>query len=145
MKTLPAILLTLAIAIPATWLATRKFHRADSAAASAQSKGKGQRKLLYYQSAMHPWIKSDKPGRCTICGMELTPVYEGDPGFDASGGDVVPLTQTMIQVMNVQTAEAQVRPLKKTLTVAGMIDDNATRHRVLSAYIPGRVQKLYVN
>lgn len=145
MKTLPAILLALAIAIPATWFATRKFHHADSAAASTQSKGKGERKLLYYQSAMHPWIKSNKPGRCTICGMELTPVYEGDPGFDASGGDVVPLTQTMIQVMNLQTAEAQVRPLKRTLTVAGMIDDNATRHRVLSAYVPGRVQKLYVN
>jgi hypothetical protein len=54
--------------------------------------------------------------------MELTPVYEGDPGLDASGGDVVPLTQTMIQVINVQTAEAQVRPLKKTLAVAGMIE-----------------------
>ncbi|MCI0538850.1 MAG: efflux RND transporter periplasmic adaptor subunit [Verrucomicrobiales bacterium] len=146
MKTLPTILLTLAIAIPATWFATRKFHHAGSgSAASPQSKPKGERKLLYHQSAMHPWIKSDKPGRCTICGMELTPVYEGDPGFDASGDDVVPLTQTMIQVMNVQTAEVQVRPLKKTLSVAGMIDDDATRHRVLSAYIPGRVQKLYVN
>lgn len=145
MKTLPAILLTLAIAIPATWFATYKFHQPGSTA-SATPKGKGERKILYYQSAMHPWIKSDKPGRCTICGMELTPVYEGDPGFDATGGgDVVPLTQTMIQVMNVQTAEAQMRPLKKTLTVAGMIDDDATRHRVLSAYIPGRVQKLYVN
>lgn len=146
MKTLPTILLTLALAIPATWFATRKLHTggARSATTSGQP-AKGERKLLYYQSAMHPWIKSDKPGRCTICGMELTPVYEGDSGFDASGGDVVPLTQTMIQVMNVQTAEAEVRPLKKTLTVAGMIDDNATRHRVLSAYIPGRVQKLYVN
>lgn len=145
MKTLPTILLTLALAIPATWFVTRKFHHANPGSATASAPAKAERKLLYYQSAMHPWIKSDKPGRCTICGMELTPVYEGDPGFDASGGDVVPLTQTMIQVMNVQTAEAQVRPLKKTLTVAGMIDDNATRHRVLSAYIPGRVQKLYVN
>jgi len=144
MKTLPAILLALAIAIPATWFVTRKLHRTDAATA-AKPRAKGERKILYYQSAMHPWIKSDKPGRCTICGMELTPVYEGDPGFDAAGGDVVPLTQTMIQVMNVQTAEVQVRPLKKTLTVAGMIDDNATRHRVLSAYVPGRVQKLYVN
>jgi len=147
MKTLPAILLTLAVAIPATWFATRQLHYggASSAATSGQP-AKGERKPLYYQSAMHPWIKSPKPGRCTICGMELTPVYEGDAGFDAAGGsDVVPLTQTMIQVVKVQTAEAQVRPLKRTLTVAGMIDDNATRHRVLSAYIPGRVQKLYVN
>jgi membrane fusion protein, copper/silver efflux system len=147
MKILPAILLTLAVAIPATWFATLRLHTggASSAAASGQP-AKAERKLLYYQSAMHPWIKSPKPGRCTICGMELTPVYEGDAGFDAAGGgDVVPLTQTMIQVVKVQTAEAQVRPLTKTLTVAGMIDDNATRHRVLSAYIPGRVQKLYVN
>jgi len=145
MKTLPAILLTLAVAIPATWFATRQLHNggASSAATSGQPAG---RKLIYYQSAMHPWIKSPKPGRCTICGMELTPVYEGDAGFDAAGGgDVVPLTQTMIQVVKVQTAEAQVRPLTKTLTVAGMVDDNATRHRVLSAYIPGRIQKLYVN
>ena len=145
MNTLPAILLTLAVAIPATWFATRQLHngKASSSATFAQPAG---RKLLYYQSAMHPWVKSPKPGRCTICGMELTPVYEGEAGFDAAGGgDVVPLTQTMIQVMNVQTAEAQTRPLKKTLTVAGMIDDNATRHRLLSAYIPGRVQKLYVN
>ena len=147
MKTLPAILLTLAVAIPVTWFATRKLHTggASSAATSGQP-AKAERKLLYYQSAMHPWVKSPKPGRCTICGMELTPVYEGDAGFDAAGGgDVVPLTQTMIQVLNVQTAEAQMRPLKKTLTVAGMVDDNATRHRVLSAYIPGRVQKLHVN
>lgn len=147
MKILPAILLTLAVAIPATWFATRQLHTGGaSSAPNSGQPAKAERKLLYYQSAMHPWIKSPKPGRCTICGMELTPVYEGDAGFDAAGGgDVVPLTQTMIQVVKVQTAEAQVRPLTKTLTVAGMIDDNATRHRVLSAYIPGRVQKLYVN
>ncbi len=145
MKTLPAILLTLVVAIPATWFATRQLHHGGTSSAATSGQPAG-RKLIYYQSAMHPWIKSPKPGRCTICGMELTPVYEGDAGFDAAGGgDVVPLTQTMIQVVKVQTAEAQVRPLTKTLTVAGMIDDNATRHRVLSAYIPGRVQKLYVN
>lgn len=143
MKTIIIVLLAVAVAVPVTWFATRQMsHRAHAPADSAQT---GQRKLLYYQSAMHPWIKSDKPGRCTICGMELTPVYEGEAGFDAGGDDVVPLTQQMIRVLNVQTAEAQVRPLERTLSVAGMIDDNATRHRVLSAYIPGRIQKLYVN
>ncbi len=145
MKLLGIILLTLAIAVPATWFVTRNMNT-DGSGSAATSTRENARKIRYYQSAMHPWIKSDKPGRCTICGMELTPVYEGDSGFDAAGGgDVVPLTQTMIQVMNVQTAEAQVRPLQKTLRVAGMIDDNATRHRVISAYVPGRVQKLYVN
>ena len=142
-KSVLLVLLTLLVAVPLTWfIAYRQPHSHDP----VPGKESGERKVMYYQSAMHPWIKSDKPGRCTICGMELTPVYEGDRGFDAAGGgDVVPLSHDMIHVMNVQTAEVQIRPLKKTLTVAGMIDDDATRHRVLSAYIPGRIDKLYVN
>ena len=142
MKTFLIILVTVAIAVPATWFAMHKTHSSPKPTAGT---AQGGRKLLYYQSAMHPWIKADKPGRCTICGMELTPVYEGDAGYDAAGGDVVPLTQTMIQVVNVQTEGVQVRPLKKTLTVAGTIDDDQSRHRVLSSYVPGRIDKLYVN
>lgn len=37
------------------------------------------RKVLYWQSGMHPWIKRDEPGRCPICNMELEPVYADDP------------------------------------------------------------------
>jgi Cu(I)/Ag(I) efflux system membrane fusion protein len=108
---------------------------------SAQS---AERKVLYYQSAMHPWIKSEKPGRCTICGMELTPVYEGESGFDM-GGDVITLSSNTVRVLNVQTVEAGVQPLARTLTVAGTIAEDESRHRVLSAYVGGRVEKLHVN
>ena len=102
------------------------------------------RRVLYYQSAMHPWIKSDKPGRCTICGMELTPVYEGEAGHDVAG-DVISLSDSAIRVLNVQTTEVKTQSLTKTLAVAGVIDDDDSRHRVLSAYIPGRIEKLHVN
>ena len=111
---------------------------------ATKTSGAKERKVLYYQSAMHPWIKSDTPGRCTICGMELTPVYEGEAGLDTTG-DVLPLSQTTIQVLNVQTAEAQPRPLTKTLLVSGTIDDDDSRHRVLSAYLPGRIETLHVS
>jgi len=102
-----------------------------------------ERKVLYYQSAMHPWIKSDKPGRCTICGMELTPVYEGEAGFDVSG-DVITLSSNSVRVLNVQTAEVKVQPLARTLAVAGTIDDDDSRHRILSAYVGGRIDTLHV-
>ena len=105
---------------------------------------KSERKVLYYQSAMHPWIKSDKPGRCTVCGMELTPIYEGESGIDV-GGDMISLSETSIRVLNVQTTEVKTQALIKTLTVAGTIDDDDSKHRVLSAYIPGRIEKLHVN
>jgi Cu(I)/Ag(I) efflux system membrane fusion protein len=139
MKTPAAIFLTLALAIPATWFATQHFAARQAAKPAAST-----RQILYYQSAMHPWVKSDKPGRCTICGMVLTPVFEGDKGMEASA-DVVSLNQSMVQVLHVQTVEAQKRPLAKTLTFAGMVDDDARRHRIISAYVDGRIEKLYIN
>jgi membrane fusion protein, copper/silver efflux system len=140
MKTFFTILISAALAATGTWFALKKNGSTSTSTAT------GERKILYYQSAMHPWIKSDKPGRCTICGMELTPVYEGGKGSDDAGGEnIVALTQNQIQVLHVQTAEAKTRPLVRTLRVAGMIDDNAMRHRVMSAYVDGRIDKLYVN
>ncbi len=142
MKTFLAILVTAAFAATGTWfLKDRLASPPPATAASA-----GGRKILYYQSAMHPWIKSDKPGRCTICGMELTPVYEGEKGLDQAGGEnVVALSQNQVQVLHVETAETRKQPLDRKLRVAGMIDDNATRHRILSAYVDGRIEKLHVN
>lgn len=141
MKHFITILIVIA-ALAAGWFLRGNFGGGSAPGAEGSS---GERKVLYYQSAMHPWVKSDKPGRCTICGMALTPVYEGEKGLDASSGDFVSLTQTQIQVLHVETAEAKVQPLTRTLPVAGMIDDDASRHRVLSAYIDGRIQKLHVN
>jgi len=141
MKSFLLVLITAVLAATATWFAKERFTQPGGSATAPAG-----RKVLYYQSAMHPWIKSDKPGRCTICGMELTPVYEGDKGFDNSGGEnVVALTQSQIQVLHVETVAAKRQPLDRKLRVAGMIDDNATRHRILSAYVDGRVEKLHVN
>jgi Cu(I)/Ag(I) efflux system membrane fusion protein len=140
MKTFLTIIFSGLLAAAGTWGYLTKYTSPATATATAE------RKPIYYQSAMHPWIKSDKPGRCTICGMELTPVYEGEKGFDDSGGsNVVALTQNQIQVLHVQTATVKNRPLLRTLRVAGTIDDNASRHRILAAYLDGRIDKLHLN
>lgn len=140
MKNFFTLILIIA-ALAGGWFLRDKFGGMSMSAAPAS----GERKVLFYQSAMHPWIKSDKPGRCTICGMELTPVYEGDKGFDAAGGDVVPLTQNQIQVMQVQTVDAKKQPLTKSLPVSGIINDDQRRHRILSAYVDGRIDRLFAN
>jgi RND family efflux transporter MFP subunit len=41
------------------------------------------RKVLYWQDGMHPWIKSDQPGKCPICNMDLDPVYEDEQNATA--------------------------------------------------------------
>jgi Cu(I)/Ag(I) efflux system membrane fusion protein len=102
------------------------------------------RKVLFYQSAMHPWIKADRPGKCTICGMDLVPVYEGDKGFDAGDG-LVALSSNSITLIHVQTDEVRRHSLRHTLRVAGTIEDDETRRRFLPAYVEGRIDKLFVN
>ncbi|MGZ8900009.1 MAG: heavy metal-binding domain-containing protein, partial [Limisphaerales bacterium] len=104
----------------------------------------GGRKIALYQSPMHPWIKSDKPGNCTICGMKLTPVYEGEKGFDTDP-NIITLSSNAISVVNVQTEIAAQRPLERRLEVAGRVEADQTRNRVLSAYVDGRIEKLFVN
>ncbi len=105
------------------------------------------RKVLFYQSPMHPWIKSDQPGNCTICGMKLVPVYDGEKGFDESGAQVpgITLGKDTINVIHVASAPVVKQSLKRTIRVAGTIDDDDSAHRKLSAYVDGRIDKLFVN
>lgn len=135
MKTFFLVAFIAALAAAGGWFYGRKTHSTSE---------EGGRKISFYQSPMHPWIKSDKPGNCTICGMKLTPVFEGEKGFETDA-NVITLSSNAINVVNVQTELAQSRPLERTLTVAGKIETDETRFRVISAYVDGRIDKLFVN
>jgi Cu(I)/Ag(I) efflux system membrane fusion protein len=96
-----------------------------------------------YQCPMHPWIKSDHPGdKCTICGMELVAAAAGEAAADPN---LVTLAPAAASVVGVQTAEVRRAPLVRTLRVTGVVDDDDTRHRILTARVPGRVEKLFIN
>ncbi len=139
MKTFITILITAVLAAAGMWLFT---NRSTPAPASAGT----EHKPHHYQCAMHPWIRSDKPGRCTICGMELTPIFTNEPNNEsAASANMVTLTQTQVRVVGVQTVEAKTQALVRSLQVAGMIDDDERRHRIISAYVDGRVDKLFAN
>ena len=99
-----------------------------------------------YQCPMHPWIKSDKAGdRCTICGMALVAAAGPDGNAAADDPNLVTLGPAQATVIGVQTAEVRRGPVTRTLRVSGVIDDDDTRHRILAARVPGRVEKLHVN
>ncbi|MBC8001303.1 MAG: efflux RND transporter periplasmic adaptor subunit [Opitutaceae bacterium] len=135
-----AMFLVAALAGAGGWWAARRG--ADSHAITGQTND--ARKVLRYQSPMHPWIKAEKPGKCTICGMDLVPVFEGESGI-SDDGRLIMLSTNSITVLNVETAEIKRQPLRRTLRVAGTIDDDDSRHRILSAYLDGRIDELFVN
>jgi len=121
------------------WLATWHGHSDSAPTASVPNK------VLYYQSTMHPWVKSDRPGKCTVCGMQLVPVYEHGAQPSPAATDVVILPEGTPNISGIRTVEVKRQSVKRTLRVAGMIDDDESKHRVLSAYTGGRIEKLFVN
>ena len=105
---------------------------------------KGGRKIAYYQSPMHPWIKSDKPGNCTICGMKLVAIYEGDPGY-AGAGNLLTLSSNSVEVMGVTESLVRTGKVVRTLRLFGTIDDDESKHHMLSATVDGRIEELNVH
>jgi Cu(I)/Ag(I) efflux system membrane fusion protein len=101
------------------------------------------RKIKFYQSPMHPWITSEKPGNCTICGMALTPVYEGDKPIDAAAGQIL-LPGDSANVLGVTTVPVRKLDLKRSLRFSGILEDDENIHRVIAAFYDGRIEQVNV-
>lgn len=110
---------------------------------SGRATPNGQPRVEFYQDSMHPWIKSDGPGKCTICGMDLTPIHTGEREFGADQ-NLVALSSNSITVLNVQTEEVKRHPLRFSLRVAGTLDADETRTAIFSAPAPGRIDEMAV-
>lgn len=96
-----------------------------------------------YVCPMHPWIKSDHPDKCTICGMSLVARTAADAAALPAG--TIALSQSQITTIGVATTTVARQPLVRTLRVSGRVDDNDTLHKVLTARVPGRIEKLNIN
>lgn len=142
-KSISTAVLTGALGIAIGWFAAHR-GQADHDHAHETAGAAELGKKASYLCPMHPWIKSDKPGsKCTICGMDLVVAGNADSGETPPG--VVALSPSTITVLGVKTEVAAKRPLQRTVRVAGMVDDDDTKHRFLTAYVPGRVEQLHVN
>ncbi|MCX6928784.1 MAG: efflux RND transporter periplasmic adaptor subunit [Verrucomicrobia bacterium] len=102
------------------------------------------RRVLFYEDSMHPWIKSNHPGKCTICDMDLTAIYEGEKGADPVGS-YLSLSSNAITVLSVQTEAVKRQAISRTFRVAGTIEANETRRIFISAPAPGRIESLAVD
>lgn len=101
------------------------------------------RKIKLYQSPMHPWITSDKPGNCTICGMALTPVYEGDKPLESRDG-LISLHGDSVNVLGVTSVPVRRIELTRALRFSGILEDDENIHRVIAAFYDGRIEQVNV-
>lgn len=123
------------VAVLAAAFGYSQWHKPEAKAPHATA----PKKILYYVDPMHPWYKSDKPGKAPDCGMDLVAVYEGDTN---AGLAISPQRQ---QLIGVQTGVVEKRPVGKTIRTNARIAADETRLAKVTTKFDGYIQQLYVD
>lgn len=93
-----------------------------------------------YICPMHPQIRQENFGTCPICFMDLVPVEKGaDDGVPA-----VRLRDDVAARARVRTEVVRRVPLERELRLFGRLERSEAAEVDLTAWIPGRVDRLHV-
>ena len=104
-----------------------------------------------YTCPMHPFIVTDQPGACPICGMALVPVKSstgGEAGGEGERGGAqgtIRVDPNTVQSIGVRTSPVTVGELRKTVRAVGRVTYDERRIGTVNAKIAGWIEKLYVN
>ena len=96
--------------------------------------------VSHYTCPMHPSVRSAVPGRCPICGMDLTPVSRRDADSGA-----ITLDASRRQTIGVETAPVERRSLDVTVRAVGRVVYDETRLTDVSLKLGGWIGELYAN
>ena len=99
-----------------------------------------------YTCGMHPFVVRDKPGKCPICGMDLSKRKRGEAGALQAGTLArVQISPERIMQAGVQVEPVEYRLLTRTVTSYGVVEADETRVSRIALRFPGRVDELFVN
>ncbi len=83
-----------------------------------------------------------EPGRCPVCAMELVLAATGNAGND---GISVHIDSETRRVLNIQTTLVLEKAVMHKIRSVGDLGYNESQLKTLSAWVDGRVEKLYAN
>ncbi len=99
-------------------------------------------KIIFWTCSMHSHIKQKESGRCPICDMDLTPMREDAGGV---GKASLKLGERARHLASIRTTPVEYRELEKSVYTMGKIDYNESRVSHVTAWVSGRIEKLYVD
>jgi len=105
---------------------------------------KGEREILFYRNPMDPTITSPAPMKDSM-GMDYVPVYADEAEAAAGQGATVQIDPTVVQNMNVVTAEVERGDLRREIRTVGYLDYDQEKMVSVTTKYPGFVEKVYVN
>ncbi|MCP4216576.1 MAG: efflux RND transporter periplasmic adaptor subunit [bacterium] len=93
--------------------------------------------------SMHPQIQQPKQGKCPVCFMDLVLVEKGDG--PPVGPRQLKLSPHAIKLAEIQTTKVEKRRVNAVIRMAGKVEYDETRFGNITARVPGRIDKLYVD
>lgn len=84
---------------------------------------------------------SSEPGRCPVCGMELV-AATGGGGGDGISVNIEPSARRLV---GIQTAVSRLEEMTRTIRTIGSIDFDESRLATISAYVDGRLEKMFAD
>jgi len=102
-------------------------------------------KPMFWTCSMHPNIQKQGPGKCPICGMNLIPVTSGTKGKEMGGMRQIVISDAARALMNIQTTPVERRYVTAEVRMVGKVDYDETRLGYITAWISGRLDRLYVD
>lgn len=118
-------------------------HSDDTKTEKAHDHAESEDGETLWTCSMHPQIQQSKPGKCPICGMDLIPLEE-DTG-QKLGDRQLRLSETAQKLADIQTYPVERRSLTRDVRMAGKIDFDETRLEYITAWVPGRLDRLFVD
>ena len=107
---------------------------------SCENKKRAKNEDVFYTCSMDPQVVSDKPGKCPICGMPLTPVNKSS----VKNSDDLELSDQQIQLGNILVDTIGKGNISNQIELTGTLKLNASQITSVSARAMGRIEKLYV-
>lgn len=109
-------------------------------AASCKSKNKTAKDGgAVYTCSMHPQVRSPKPGKCPVCGMQLIPVSKNNT---AASNEII-LNDEQIQLANITVDTLKTGVVNNETVLTGTINFNEKNIQTLPSRVMGRIEKLY--
>lgn len=95
--------------------------------------------------SMHPQIKQDKPGKCPICGMDLTPMRSSANSDEQIDMDAIQLSPEAMALANVETTVVSMKSPTKEISLYGTVQADERLVQSQTAHVSGRIEKLFIN
>lgn len=101
-------------------------------------------KAEMWTCSMHPQFQLPKPGQCPICGMDLIPVASGGLSEDESPRELKMSAKAM-KLAEIEVATVARKKVTARIRMDGKVDYDETRLGYITAWVPGRIDDLYVD